>query len=161
MAFIRCREFRWKRGGTGKTYQLIETYREAGKVRQRILANLGAHATIEGAIVHALGFATVYHACSLNPQRGKFGRTPDHVVQREVAEDQRRRDQYLKQVRALAPFLPPTADFAAIDNAALAGISADWSRRLAAVNGKLVYRMRDVVAEIGSLPPMSHLKVTE
>jgi hypothetical protein len=41
MAFIRKR---------GKYRQLIETYREDGKVKQRVLANLGAGDTIEAAI---------------------------------------------------------------------------------------------------------------
>jgi hypothetical protein len=41
MAFIRTR---------GNSHQLIETYREDGKVRQRILANLGPHRTLEDAI---------------------------------------------------------------------------------------------------------------
>jgi len=41
MAFIRQR---------GNSHQLIETYREGGTVKQRILANLGPHRTLEDAI---------------------------------------------------------------------------------------------------------------
>jgi hypothetical protein len=32
------------------SYQVIETYREGGKVRQRVIYNLGHHATIEAAL---------------------------------------------------------------------------------------------------------------
>jgi hypothetical protein len=32
------------------SYQMVETYRENGRVRQRVLANLGPHSTIEGAL---------------------------------------------------------------------------------------------------------------
>jgi hypothetical protein len=32
------------------SYQVIETYRENGRVRQRLLANLGPHPTIEEAL---------------------------------------------------------------------------------------------------------------
>lgn len=42
MAFIRRR----KSDYGGGSHQLIETYRNGGKVRQRVLANLGRHVTI-------------------------------------------------------------------------------------------------------------------
>jgi hypothetical protein len=51
MAFIRKRTGRWN-GGTAVYYQLVETYRENGKVKQRV-AGLGVHPTVEEAL-HAL-----------------------------------------------------------------------------------------------------------
>ena len=52
MSFIRCRTSKTQRGGETKSYQLIKTYRDSGKVRQRVLANLGSHPTVEEALEH-------------------------------------------------------------------------------------------------------------
>jgi hypothetical protein len=48
MAFIRKRISQTKR--RTPSYQLIETYREGGKVKQRIIENLGPYPTIAEAI---------------------------------------------------------------------------------------------------------------
>ena len=48
MAFIRCRQ-----SNRAKSYQFVETYREDGKVKQRVLANLGPHPTVELALENA------------------------------------------------------------------------------------------------------------
>ncbi len=45
MAFIRHR-----RTACGSSHQVVETYREGGKVKQRVLANLGPYPTIEEAL---------------------------------------------------------------------------------------------------------------
>ena len=45
MAFIRCRQ-----SSREKSHQLVETYREVGKVKQRVLANLGPYPTVELAL---------------------------------------------------------------------------------------------------------------
>ncbi len=52
MPFIRSRISQTKRYGETKSHQLIETYRENGKVKQRVLANLGSHPTVEEALEH-------------------------------------------------------------------------------------------------------------
>jgi hypothetical protein len=48
--FIRKRLTFTKRNGEGYSYQLIETYREGGKIKQRVLYNLARCPTIEAAI---------------------------------------------------------------------------------------------------------------
>ena len=48
MAFIRCRQ-----SSREKSYQVVETYREEGKVKQRVLANLGPYPTVGLAIENA------------------------------------------------------------------------------------------------------------
>ena len=48
MPFIRHR-----RTARGSSHQLMETYREGGKVKQRVLANLGRHPTLEEALLNA------------------------------------------------------------------------------------------------------------
>lgn len=48
MAFIRCRQ-----SNRAKSYQFVETYREDGKVKQRVLANLGPYPTVELALENA------------------------------------------------------------------------------------------------------------
>ena len=48
MAFIRCRQ-----SSRAKSYQFVETYREDGKVKQRVLANLGPYPTVELALENA------------------------------------------------------------------------------------------------------------
>jgi hypothetical protein len=48
--FIRKRLTSTKRNGEGYSYQLIETYREGGKIKQRVLYNLARCPTIEAAI---------------------------------------------------------------------------------------------------------------
>ena len=53
MAFIRKRISPTRR--QTPSYQLIETYRESGKVRQRVLANLGRHPTVDEALDAARG----------------------------------------------------------------------------------------------------------
>lgn len=45
MAFIRA-----KKGKKGTYYQLVENYREDGRVRQRVLCHLGRNPTLEAAI---------------------------------------------------------------------------------------------------------------
>jgi hypothetical protein len=45
VAFVRT-----KRVGGGEYFQLVENYREGGKVRQRVLAHLGRYPTVEAAI---------------------------------------------------------------------------------------------------------------
>ena len=45
MAFIRCRQ-----SSRAKSYQVVETYREDRKVKQRVLANLGPYPTVELAL---------------------------------------------------------------------------------------------------------------
>ncbi len=52
MAFVRCRTAQTKHHGETKSHQLIETYRENGRVKQRVLANLGDHPTVEEALDH-------------------------------------------------------------------------------------------------------------
>lgn len=42
------------------SYQVVETYRENGRVRQRVLANLGPHSTIEEALAAFRGEAAQY-----------------------------------------------------------------------------------------------------
>ena len=49
MAFIRKRLSSRGRDGERYSYQLIETYRDGGKVKQRVLINLGRSATLEQA----------------------------------------------------------------------------------------------------------------
>ena len=46
MPFIRKRFSSNRRYGETYSYQVIETYRVAGQVKQRVLANLGRFATI-------------------------------------------------------------------------------------------------------------------
>jgi hypothetical protein len=41
MAFIRKRQSSWRKRYTWYSFQLIESYREGGKVRQRVLCNIG------------------------------------------------------------------------------------------------------------------------
>ncbi len=48
MAFIRKRIS--PTGRRTPSYQVIETYREGGKVKQRVLANLGRFSTVEEAL---------------------------------------------------------------------------------------------------------------
>ncbi len=48
MAFIRKRIS--PTGRRTPSYQVIETYREGGKVNQRVLANLGRFSTVEEAL---------------------------------------------------------------------------------------------------------------
>ncbi len=48
MAFIRCRQ-----SSQAKSYQVVETYRDDGKVKQRVLANLGRSPTVELALENA------------------------------------------------------------------------------------------------------------
>jgi hypothetical protein len=52
MAFIRKRKCRgeWSEKRGQHSYQLVETYRENGKVKQRIVANLGHLPTVAQAI---------------------------------------------------------------------------------------------------------------
>lgn len=50
MAFIRCRIYKTKDHDRRKSYQLVETFRENGKVKQRVVANLAHCATVEEAI---------------------------------------------------------------------------------------------------------------
>jgi hypothetical protein len=61
MAFIRRR---------GNSHQLIETYREDGKVKQRILANLGPHATLEDAIQAGVVSAPIKSSTSSDCETG-------------------------------------------------------------------------------------------
>lgn len=51
--FIRKRERISTTGKINTTYQLLETYREAGKVKQRVICNLMGHATPEEALEYA------------------------------------------------------------------------------------------------------------
>lgn len=53
MAFIRKRYSGKYRGRDNYSYQVIETYREGGKVKQRVLINLGPSPTIEQALERA------------------------------------------------------------------------------------------------------------
>jgi hypothetical protein len=53
MPFIRKRFSSNRRYGETYSYQVIETYRVAGQVKQRVLANLGRFATIVEALSHA------------------------------------------------------------------------------------------------------------
>jgi hypothetical protein len=55
MAFIRRRLSSDNEDGRSYSHQLIETYREGGKVKQRILANLGNAPTIADALERAKG----------------------------------------------------------------------------------------------------------
>ena len=53
--FIRKRYYNTKRKGRGDppagcSYQVIESYRENGKVKQRVICNLGSYSTIESAL---------------------------------------------------------------------------------------------------------------
>ena len=48
--FIRKQIRKSKKWGIGKSYQVIETYREGGKVKQRVVCNLGWDATPELAL---------------------------------------------------------------------------------------------------------------
>ena len=57
--FIRKRISKNKRGFT-ESYQLIETYREEGKVKQRIVCNLGRDATPEAALETAHQWMSKY-----------------------------------------------------------------------------------------------------
>ena len=56
MAFIRCRTSKTQRYGETRSHQLIETYREDGKVKQRVLANLGDRPTVDEALEHVRKF---------------------------------------------------------------------------------------------------------
>src|SRR5262249_8813214 len=50
----------------GRTYyQVVESYRDCGRVRQRTLASLGTHPTIEGARAEALEKYLTWHAVGL------------------------------------------------------------------------------------------------
>ncbi len=48
--FIRKRTYQSKRHGFTESYQVIETYREGGKVKQRYICNLGSSPTPEAAL---------------------------------------------------------------------------------------------------------------
>jgi hypothetical protein len=50
MAFIRRRQSSWKQHYTWYSFQLIETYRDGGKVRQRVLWNIGTAQSAADAI---------------------------------------------------------------------------------------------------------------
>ncbi len=50
MFFVRKRTYRTKKHGVRESYRVIETYREAGKIRQRVICNLGHYATPELAL---------------------------------------------------------------------------------------------------------------
>ncbi len=50
MFFIRMRTYQTKKHGIRESYRVIETYVEAGKKKQRVICNLGHHATPELAL---------------------------------------------------------------------------------------------------------------
>ena len=71
MAFIRAKVVKGK-----AYYQLIETYREDGRVRQRVLAHLGRDSTFEAAIEtyeRRLGWAREYEGRLRKEAEGMFG----------------------------------------------------------------------------------------
>jgi hypothetical protein len=53
--FIRKRisKNKYRKEGFSESYQMIETYREGGKVKQRVICNLGRDATPEAALERA------------------------------------------------------------------------------------------------------------
>ena len=77
MAFIRKRHSSTKDGEKRYSYQLIETYRENGNNKQRVLANLGPYASIEEAL-------PVYERW-LNLRKDKLAEREKHLARGERA----------------------------------------------------------------------------
>jgi hypothetical protein len=48
--FVRKRTYRTKKGRVGESYQVLETYRENGGVKQRVVCRLGRYPTPEQAL---------------------------------------------------------------------------------------------------------------
>ena len=72
MAFIRKRIS--PTGRRTPSYQVIETYREGGKVKQRVLANLGRFPTVEEALDHCRNsLADAERGLARREQRGPRG----------------------------------------------------------------------------------------
>jgi hypothetical protein len=66
-------------------YQVVEGYREDGKVKQRVLAHLGRHATIDEALEHL--------PSSIERRRRVLPRYPKKMqpgMERRIVQDERR-----------------------------------------------------------------------
>jgi len=76
---------RKKRVDGREYHQLVENYREDGQVRQRVLAHLGTHATLEEAIEHLPG--------SIDLRRRVLDRYPKSMqpgMLRRIEQDEKR-----------------------------------------------------------------------
>lgn len=106
MAFIRRRQYaRRLADADGVSYQLVESYRADGKVRQRILANLGTYPTVAEALGAVLAHANLQAHRAEQP----LGRYPNGRPRTEIdrCEDLQRRNADLARARLLASFLSP------------------------------------------------------
>jgi hypothetical protein len=107
MAFIRKRLSSTCRYGETYTHQLIETYRDHGKVKQRVLANLGRSTSVEEALAIARENLDFWQRRPASGPRGPNWYTGARRRLRAKAEarhrDERTRDvaRYQAQVDAL------------------------------------------------------------
>jgi len=93
--FIRKRTYNSKRYGVTESYQVIETYRENGKVKQRVICNLGKFSTPEAALEQAESLLRdreeVYS--NMKPHNPR-----DKIDVRECTAEERKRVETLKYV---------------------------------------------------------------
>ena len=104
MAFIRKRIS--PTGRRTPSYQLIETYREGGKVKQRVLANLGWFSTVEKALDHCRNsLADAERGLARREQRGPRGGGRYALSHRKTLDWFRRRierkREHLRQLEAV------------------------------------------------------------
>jgi hypothetical protein len=74
--FIRKRisKNKYSKEGFSESYQLIETYREEGKVKQRVICNLGRDATPEAALERARYWLKWYEDGLSNPLKAGYNK---------------------------------------------------------------------------------------
>jgi hypothetical protein len=101
---------RTKKQGARTYYQLVESYREDGKVRQRMLAHLGHYPSLEAAIEgYSAAAARARHYESTFHLRGQSG--PKRQMWLTYSADAGRRAEYLEakaeSLRACSAQLSP------------------------------------------------------
>ena len=114
--FIRKRLTPTKKHGITEHYQLVETYRAGGRVRQRVIANLGFDSTIGDALARARGYlATTLDYIERIKNGTQYRRRPWGYGERERAlsrayADAAKMRQRIEHLEAVVSEMGPNGD---------------------------------------------------
>ena len=107
MAFIRKRLTSNHRGRKHYSYQIVETYRVAGEVIQRVLINLGRYPTLDEAIrgeIEQLEFWRSWRWPPMNLVRQYGRKIPDAIQAEATAKRDAREAEQQDRIRELQKF---------------------------------------------------------